>query len=262
MPRTQRSARALAVWTLAGLSVGGPVAAWRAETQEAIALEAARLAPPDLARQIARRQRTFLGGVRDPLTDSAPLLHLKNADGSGQLDATIAAEIAAAVAAIERHHPFDEVVRRLGRVSHFVADANLPLNTANLDRDERRYFRDYLDYVESARPRFAVVFYGVGRDWRSARDLDAWTRGTLARGRKLYPAIGDEYRRIGMAAGSGRFDDRSTAFAVGALSYSHAISDVVRAFRYVWLAAGGGDPRTRLASDPERMLLIRPGGAR
>jgi hypothetical protein len=262
VPRPLPSLCALVVVVSVGLGAASPAAAWRPETQQAIALEAARLAPPDLARQIERRQRTFLSGVKEPLTDSAALLHLKNADGSGQLDATIAAEIAAAVSAIERLQPFDEVVRRLGRVSHFVADANLPLNAANTDREEKRYFRDYLDYVESARPRFAVVFYGVGDEWKSARDIDSWTRRTLARGRKLYPSIGDEYRRIGMGAGAAAFDDRSTAFGVGSLSYSHAISDVVRAFRYIWLEAGGGDPRLRLASDPDRLLVIRPGGAR
>jgi hypothetical protein len=236
--------------------------AWRPETQEAIALEAARLAPPDLARQIGKHRRSFLAGVREPLSGSAPLDHMKNADGSGALDSIIAAEIASAVRAIQTHQPFADVVLRMGRVSHWVADANLPLNTANADSDERRYFRDFLDYVETARPRFAVVFYGVGVDWRSPRDVDGWTRRTLARGRKLYPSIGDEYRRIGMVSGSGVFDDRSTAFAVAALAYSHALSDVSRAFRYIWLAAGGGDSRSRLVMEPERLLVLHPGGVR
>jgi hypothetical protein len=187
---------------------------------------------------------------------------MKNADGSGSLDGVIASEISSTIRAIEAHRPFAEVMQRLGRVSHYVADLNLPLNTANVDRDERRYFRDFLDYVETARPRFAVVFYGVGSEWRNGGDVDLWTRRTLARGRKLYPSIGDEYRRIGMAPGNVAFDDRSTAFAVASLSYSHALSDVSRAFRYIWLTAGGGDPRATLALEPERMFVLHPGGAR
>jgi hypothetical protein len=253
--------RFLAAGTLAALCTA-PAAAWRPETQEAIALEAARLAPPDLARQIERHSRSFLAGVRAPLTESEAARHMKNADGSGLLDKTIAAEIAAAVAAIEKHRPFAEIVQRLGRVSHFVADANLPLNAANADREEGRYFRDYLDYAESARTRFAVVFYGVGTEWRGARDIETWTQRTLARGRRLYPAIGEEYRRVGMSPGTAAFDDRSTAFAVAALSYSHAVSDATRAFRYIWLASGGGDPRIELARDPERLVVIAPGGRR
>ena len=113
------------------MGAAAPATAWRPETQDAIALEAARLAPPDLARQIERHQRSYLAGVRAPLSDGTPKLHVKNADGSGELDKTIAAEIAAAVDAIQKHRPFAEIIQRLGRVSHFVADANLPLNAAN-----------------------------------------------------------------------------------------------------------------------------------
>jgi len=247
---------------LCALASAVPSAAWRPETQDAIALEAARLAPPDLAHLIERHQRSYLAGVRAPLADGTPKLHIKNADGSGELDRTIAAEIAGAIAAIQKHRPFTEIIGRLGRLSHFVADANLPLNAANSDGEEGRYFRDYLDYAESARSRFAVVFYGVGSDWHGQRDVDVWMNRTFARGRRLYPSIGDEYRRIGMTSGTGTFDDRSTAFAVAALSYSHAVSDATRAFRYVWIAAGGGDPRLELARNPERMLVIDPGGTR
>jgi hypothetical protein len=159
----------------------------------------------------------------------------------------------------------------MGRLSHFVADANLPLNTANSDPREAAYFRDFLEYADSARPRFAVVFYGLGPEWQSPRDLEIWTRAMLMRGRKLYPAIGEEYRRIGVgegvastAAGAGiaRFDDRSTAFAVAALSYSHAVSDVARALRHVWLAAGGSDPRQKLAERRDSLLVVEAGAGR
>lgn len=155
-----------------------------------------------------------------------------------------------------------------------MADANLPLNTANTDPGEGRYFRDFLEYADSARPRFAVVFYGLGPAWQSPRDIQAWTRTTLARGRKLYPAIGEEYRRIGAfaapagasgvagASGLGAFDDRSTAFAVAAVAYSHAVSDVARALRHVWLAAGGSDPRERLAEERSAMIVLDAGAGR
>ena len=87
----------------------------------------------------------------------------------------------------------------------------------------------------------------------------------FARGRQLYPAIGEEYRRIGgigRVSGIGGFDDRSTAFAVAALSYSHAISDVARALRHVWLAAGGSDPRQRLAERRDSLLVGEAGAGR
>ncbi|MEO8277059.1 MAG: hypothetical protein ABI639_12670 [Thermoanaerobaculia bacterium] len=246
----------VALWAPAGAS------AWKPATQEAIGLAAARLAPPDLARQLSRHQKEFLQGVLEPLADRDGTRHMKNADGSGELDRTIATEMTDAIDSIRRHRPFAEVVSRLGRVSHFVADANLPLNAANSDSGEGRYFRDFLEYAESARPRFAVVFYGLGSDWTSTRDVESWMRTTLARGRKLYPAIGNEYRRIGEIAGQADFDDRSTAFAVAAVAYSHAVSDVARALRYVWLSAGGADPRIRLTAERDRLLLVDAGAVR
>lgn len=236
--------------------------AWKPATQMAIADEAAALAPPDLERQIAKHRKEYLRGTLAPLSDSAAARHMKNADGSGELDLAIAAEMTATIDLIRRHRPFAEVVQQLGRLSHFVADANLPLNTANSDRQEGRYFRDFLDYADSARPRFAVVFYGFRPDWKSPRAIEAWTWETLDRGRRLYPSIGEEYRRIGAVSGLTGFDDRSTAFAVAAVSFSHAVSDVADALRHVWLAAGGTDPRTQLAQHSDDLLLVEAGAGR
>jgi hypothetical protein len=247
----------------------GAVFAWKPATQKAIALEAAALAPPDLARLLVRHREAFLRGTVAPLADADAAQHMKNPDGTGSLDRVIASEISAAIELIRRHRPFAEVVERLGRISHFVADANLPLNTANSDPREGVYFRDFLDYADAARQRFAVVYYGNIEAVRSARDLDRWTQATLARGRKLYPAIGEEYRRIGGGiggiggiSGTAGFDDRSTAFAVAALSYSHAISDVAHALRHVWLASGGADPRTLSAGRQESLVLVGPTAGR
>ena len=55
---------------------------------------------------------------------------------------------------------------------------------------------------------------------------------------------------------------KPTAFAVAALSYSHAISDVARALRHVWLAAGGSDPRQRLAERRDSLLVVEAGAGR
>jgi len=253
-----RSTFALAL----ALAVPAAAHAWKPSTQQAIALEAGTLAPPDLARILTKHQKEYLCGCVEPLSDVNAPRHMKNSDGSGSLDQTIATEMTAAIDLIRRHRPFAEVAARLGRISHFVADANLPLNTANSDPREGTYFRDFLEYVDSARPRFAVVFYGLGSDWRGARDIESWTRTTLARGRKLYPAIGEEYRRIGGLSGQDAFDDRSTAFAVAAVSYSHAVSDVARALRHVWIASGGSDPRVRLAARRESLIVVEGGAGR
>src|SRR6185295_7633073 len=185
-----------------------PAAAWTPATQVTIAREAARLSPPDLARQIEKHRRAFEEGVNAPFSDSDPSRHMKNPDGSGQLDRAALDAVNAAVAAIRGHQPFEEIVRRLGVASHFVADANDPLAASGADAEEGRYFADYLHYVETAEPRFPLVFYGVQPGLEIRRDASPLIAAALRRGRELYPMIGLEYRRIGFASGIGRFDDR------------------------------------------------------
>ena len=241
------------------VAAAAPCGAWSPTTQQAIALDAARFAPPDLAGQLARHARELALGAREPFDDAAPENHVKNEDGSGALDRRLGDEVASAVAALREFHPFAEISRRLGRVSHWIADLNNPLNASASDPEEGRYFRDYLRYVDTARPRFAVVLYENSTVVASNADLAPLTTRALGRGRQLYSLVGREYRRIGFASGLGRFDDRSSAFGVAALGYSHAVSDVARVFRYVWLAGGGTDPRAVLDRPRDRLLLLRGG---
>lgn len=237
-----------------------PAAAWTPGTQEAIATEAAALAPPDLARQIDRHRRAYRQGVAEPFADGDVTRH--SAAAGGRLGEVIVAEAARAVGMIEQHRPFEDVVRQLGVLSHHVADLGFPLNTADDDPREAEYFADYARYVESVEPRLPLVFYGLLPGLEGRRDLGPLVAAGAARGRGLYPLVGREYRRIGFASGRGRFDDRSTAFGVGSLAFSHAVTDVARALRWVWLTAGGGDPRRGLPLAGDVVLrLPRQNGA-
>lgn len=258
-----RSARATlraSTWAFVAASAAlsaAPLAAWSPDAQRAIAADAAQLAPPDLAGQLARHARELARGAAQPFDEGRAEQHVKHADGSGDLDRTLALEVEGAIAALRAFRPMSEVARRLGRVSHWVADLNNPLNASADDAEEGRYFRDFLLYADSARPRFAVVLYENAAPVAGADDLQRLATRALDRGRALYPAIGREYRRIGFGSGRDRFDDRSSAFGVAALAYSHAVSDAARVFRHVWLAGGGGDPRPVLDRARDRVLLIR-----
>lgn len=223
--------------------LAGPAVAWTPRTQVAIGTRAASIAPPDLARLIRRHSAEYQRGLLEPFEDGDSSRHVKNEDGGGWLDAVILEESRQTVDAIRLHRPFSEVVYRLGRVAHYVADANNPLNTSQSDPRETTFFEDYLRYAESASERFAVVYYSEGREIRRPDELAPFVRRALDRGRQLYPTIGGEYRRIGGPRGRELFDDRSSAFATAALAYSHAVSDVAAVLRYVWLEAGGADPR-------------------
>ena len=212
------------------------------------------LAPPDLARQIERHRRAYRQGVAEPFADVDVARH--SAAAGGRLPEVVVAEAARAVAMIEEHRPFEDVVRQLGVLAHYVADLSFPLNLADDDPREGDYFVDYAQYLESAEPRLPLVFYGLLPGLEGRGDLGPLVAAGVVRGRGLYPFVGHEYRRIGFASGRRLFDDRSTAFGVGSLAFSHAVTDVARALRWVWLRAGGGDPRRGLPEAGDVVLRL------
>jgi hypothetical protein len=239
--------------------LAGPARGWTPATQVTIAREAARLSPPDLYRQIDKHRLAYEAGVNAPFADTDGSRHAKNPDGSGRLDRVALDAVEAAVQAIRGHQPFEEIVRRMGVVSHFVADANNPLASSAADPEEGRYFVDYLQYVETAAPRYPLVFYGLPAGvppGAETRGVSSLLDAALRRGRQLYPMIGREYRRIGFGSGVGQFDDRSTAFGVGSVAFSHAVTDVTLALRYIWLAAGGIDDRANLPAGGTRLTVL------
>jgi hypothetical protein len=259
---TRRASGGLATAVCAGLAAallgvaGAPAAAWTPRTREAIAREGAHLAPPDLARQIEKHGAAYLEGLAEEEALAA-------AAGDPAPERRLGLLADAAVATIAEHRPFEEVVRRLGALARAVADANDPLAAGGGgDPDEGRYAADYRRYLESAEARFPLVFYGLRAEVAGARpDAARLAAASRARARGFYPAIGAEYRRIGFAPAAGRFDDRSTAFAVGSLSFSHAVTDLVSVLRAVWLAAGGADERDGLSPGAGRLLQVRRAAA-
>lgn len=251
-----RGSRSTLVGAAAALLLPAVAVAWTPKTQLAIAEEAARLAPPDLAAQLERRKADFRAGVLAPFSDEDPGRHRSRQDSGGSLERAIAEEAAGAIAAIRGLRPFAEVIERLGVVAHYVADANNPLNASAEDSEEASYFGDYLHYVESALPRFPLIFYGLDPALENDRNLSALVDASLARGRQLYPLIGREYRRVRFLPGVESFDDRSTAFGVASVSFSRAVNDVALVLRYIWLQAGGADTRQELPLEGERLLLL------
>ena len=211
--------------------------AWTPAMHVEIARQAALIAPPDLLRQVKRHEKAYTAGL------AASLAGRSHSDEGGALLSRVRSGADAIVAAIEGHRPFREIARELGRLAGYVAEANNPLKHSAEDPQEASYRADYENYVASAFPRFRVVFYGEGRDVRTRAALTHLLTATGQRGAEFYPLLGHEYRHIGAIDGIGRFDDKSTAFGVGSISFSHAVSDLAAIYRYVWLSAGGADWR-------------------
>lgn len=240
------------------LASATPAAAWTPQSMTVIGEQAARLAPPDLYRQLARNKEAYRMGLQQPFSYDAAL-RFQNEDGKGQLQALLVQAIDDTVRAIREHRKFNEVAFRVGTVVHLQALVNWPLAVAGSDRDEGRYSADYAKYVQGTQPRFAVLFYGFHS--QKALDRGAMLRlvaESITRSRNFYPAIGREYRRVGFRSGLGAFDDKSTAFAVASLAMNHALSDSTEVLRYIWVASGGVDSRRRLPLRGQGLTRLDP----
>ena len=166
-------AAALAVWPAVA-----PARAWTPTTHQTIAWEAARLAPPDLARQLIKRHAAYLAGVIQPFDDSDASRHRKDPDGGSSLDVALEDAVTQAVAAIRAHHSFDDIVFRMGVAAHFMADANNPLASSQADPEAGRYFVDFLRYAEKG---FDLV--AEHRAWFSELGCELETRAVEVRPR-------------------------------------------------------------------------------
>lgn len=243
----------LAVLALAAASAAA-AQDWTAKTVEQMVEHAQRLTPPGLGRQIERHMPEMKRGVR---------LAGQSVSGGAALEAPlgdiIRRQTDVAIRKIEEHQAFSEIVFQMGIVSYFVALANDPVRFSPEDRPEPAYAADYYGYLEDASPRFAVLYYADGRNFETTLELDQLIQRSLARGRTQAAMVAQEYRRIGSIEGRRKFDDRSTAFGVGSLAFSHAVSDIIGVLRYIWIRAGGGDFRNLPPLGADHLILLSPG---
>lgn len=245
IPRWRRTTAAIILVTALLWLAPQSASAWTASTRVEMAEYALQVLPPDLERQIQRHQRRYQEGILNGQTFLDASL----------IESAIGREAEKAVRAITSHQPFSDIVFQLGVVAHWVALANDPLLGATAT-EELGYRQDYGRYLEHASQRFAVLYYGFGRQVETPADLDALIARTLRRGKVLAPMIDEDYRRVGAIDALRLFDDRSTAFGVGSLAFSHGVSDIASALRYIWLRAGGADTRGLPEAAEGHLILL------
>jgi hypothetical protein len=181
--------------------------AWTRASDQRIAKKAAALAPADLRTMIERYHSDYQKGLSRAITTSA-------------LRGQIEAEMNAAIGIVRTRRPMSELVEHLGVLAHLVADANTPAHG------------DFEQYFEHRMTKFPTVFYGLDSNFDVQRYFDR----TFNRTSRFHPLVESEYER---AASSQAFDDRSTAFGVASVCYSHAVTDLVNLYYYIWKEAGG-----------------------
>ncbi|MCU1348914.1 MAG: hypothetical protein JWO56_1944 [Acidobacteria bacterium] len=225
-----------------------PMQAWTRASDQRIAKKAIELAPPDLRLVLDRFPRELQRGLEKAEGDEGSAEHHYFVlSRTGNLRERIHRETDAIVKLLRNRQPMALVAERLGMLSHLVADANNPFHLANDDARLDVAHDDFEQYFERRMARFPTVFYGLDPAFQPGSYFDR----TFDRTRKLYPLMGEEYFRGGEPRTSADFDDRSTAFGVASVCYSHAVTDLVNLYYYIWKEAGG---------DVRSAAMLRSGG--
>ena len=208
---------------------------WTRTSDERIALKAASLAPPDLRLLLDHLEPDYKKGVARAEAEEGQDPHrLMEISRQGRLRQRIESETAATIRMIRKGDPMSMVAEHLGILAHLVADANNPFHVAHDDPRLDVSQNDYEQYFERQLTKFPTVFYGLD-DLAPSELLNR----TIARTQGFYPLLGEEYLGGGEPHTSADFDDRSTAFGVAAVCYSHAVTDLVNLYYYIWRQAGG-----------------------
>jgi len=202
--------------------------AWTRTSDQQIGYRAAQLAPYDLRLVIIRYSAQYYAGIDRALAEEGTDIH------RAHLRERIEHETAGIIMLLRNRQPMQQVVFRLGMLAHFIGDANNPFHVAT-DAELESSHADFEHYFERRMQRFPTVFYGLDPRLKLPGYLDR----VLKRTANFAPLVTEEYFRGGSRHTSADFDDRSTAFGVASICYSHAITDVVNLDYYIWRQAGG-----------------------
>jgi hypothetical protein len=210
--------------------------AWTPASDQRIAQKGAALAPNDLRILIEKYSESYRQGLtRAEAEEGGEAHHYFAATRSGKLRERIQSETAAAIKGLRARQPLPDVVERLGYLAHFVADANNPFHTANDDPRLEPSHVDFEEFFETRMRRFPTVFYGLDSAFTPSSYFDR----AISRASHFYPLMSEEYFRFGTRRTAADFDDRSTAFGVASVCYSHAVTDLVNLYFYIWRESGG-----------------------
>src|SRR5262245_19989990 len=210
------------------LAAAGPSFSFEEEARAKIAMDAIRLAPPALGRQLTRHRADLEKGAREPVpTEISAAAKRLNDDSQALVDM------------LNNHKSFRKISQVMGRIAGTMGVLNDPLwaaQGAGPSADSTKfaaYFREKMG-------RFPLVFNGYDAFDLSAGDFTGFAQGingrySMDRQRlhlAYHPADGGPVRPID-------FDDRSVPFAIASLCYSHAVTDTAHIWIRVWKRANG-----------------------
>ena len=228
-----------------------PASAWTDEVRTRMVRDAVKLMPRSLQRMMEHHDRSLLQGMLSPGSPEDQPEHWQHPDGNyGSAAQEVEEAAAALVAAVGNRAPFHEVIRRFGALAHWTMDVGDPLRAGDRDPALKDYYRDYERYVEQQLPRFRLVFLGYRSETLTDDGPREFMMESADRSNQYAQAIRRGYDDEGRRRSRQAFDERSIAFAVGSLAYSHAVNDISKLWIWAWENCNGDTTRTPFPLEP------------
>jgi hypothetical protein len=222
-----------------------PSSSWTAETRMKMVDDAVKMMPRSLRTVLGTHREALMRGALEPMATEGGPEHAPAA-----LPGRAAEESDRLVQAVDSLQSFREIAVRFGALAHTVADAGFPPLAAG--EQGAGHYTDFALFVEQRMDRFPLVFYGHGDFREQALDRAGYVHEVLARAVENDRKIAAIYAKAGDPPAAAFFDDRSVPFAVGSLSYSRTVNDIVRIWLDAWNRAHGDLGRTPYLKLPSK----------
>jgi hypothetical protein len=229
----------LCAWSLAaGSTAGPPAGAADPVPPDAVVLSARKLMPPALRDILERRQHILLNAFR----------HTRTAADLDGARAELVAELAAMDRRLANLPPFDEVVAGFGAIARRVCAFNAWERFASTPA-ERTCITEFHGFVERKRHRFVACFNNYSPLLFADDRTDLYLESMERRNRDYTRRVLALYRDGGSAR---TFDERSPAFGLASLQFSHTLTDVANLWLSCWRRANGDLTGTPFYEHPKR----------
>lgn len=209
---------------------------WTSKTHQMIAVKASNLTPYELKLLIKKYKTEILEGAIEPLKGKKDEGHYLLVDGSyGKAHLVINAQVQSILKAMkEKRLDLADFCRRLGVISHYVAEVNNPVLTGDLKRNGAWFYNSFVQYTDSKLDRFALTFDGYKNDLLENGDYEGFVIASAIRSAGNFDSLKNAYLAVRNKNGDYIFDEKSIPFAASSLAFNYAVTDTAKIWYYIW----------------------------
>jgi hypothetical protein len=214
---------------------------WTSRTHQMIVVEASKLTPYELKLLIKAHKEDILAGAILPLRGVKDESHYLLVDGSfGKAHLRIDSEVTALIKEM-RSGKLDlgDFCRRLGIISHFIAEVNNPLLTGDLKRESGWFYNNFVKYTDSKIDTFARTFDGYENVFLESGDFQGFAIASAIRSAGWFRPLKDIYEMNRRKNLGYDFDEKSIPYATAALAYNYSVTDTAKVWYYIWRSLKG-----------------------